>query len=352
MTAAGCARARPAAVVCALPRCPAGHAAEPHSDVFPSPPLPATRGSAPGPRGRSTDRRALNPCTDGLSAGGTPSQRMTGGRPCTSAVSGRGVGGRGGRERPHWWLDRHRHVGAPVPPGRPAGVWGGAPVSGRGGEGSSPPQAFPERSEPQDPPPPQSPAAPKAASAPGAAPRTRPAARLVGPGVAHPDRRVHDAVHRLHGGQPSVQRLGGLQTGAGALTGQQHRDLHPGQMRAAPAGGQALHQLARGALAGLPGVLVRGEPMGGDQIEPGREAAGDIAVEIHGGGDQRVGPDRPPYGLGQVALGVLQAHDAHRAMDVVHQPVERTGPPQPLDQRSSSSAPRVTRSRRRPRGAG
>lgn len=94
-------------------------------------------------------------------------------------------------------------------------------------------------------------------------------------------------------------------------------------MRAAPAGDQPFDELAGGPLPGLPGVLVRGEAVRGEQVEGFGEAARDIAVQIHGGRYQRVGSRRGPHRLGQIRLRVDQADHAHRAVDVVHQAVQR-----------------------------
>lgn len=97
---------------------------------------------------------------------------------------------------------------------------------------------------------------------------------------------------------------------------------------------QAVHEVAGGAFAGVPGVLVRGEAVRGEQVDGLGEAARDVTVQVHARGDHRaalsrvvrsaVVVERRADRLGEVALGVSEADDAHGAVDVVDETVERT----------------------------
>ncbi|CAK7279617.1 conserved hypothetical protein [Streptomyces misionensis JCM 4497] len=160
----------------------------------------------------------------------------------------------------------------------------------------------------------------------------RAVAGSVGPGVADPYRRVGDPGHGLDLVDRRVHASGGLDAGGGLLSGQQHRDRHPRLHRAGGAGGEQVDQVAHRALLGLHVVLVRGHPVAGDQVAAVGEFTGDVAVQVHRGGDDHVGADGGADAFEQDGLGVLDALHAHRAVDVVPQAVEPGQGGEPVDE--------------------
>ncbi len=90
-----------------------------------------------GPRGGRAVGRAVSACAGGLVVVGAPVRRMA----VRILVAWPGSGGAlGFALLPDPGVDEPI-VGRGQSTGQGAGVWGGAPVVGRGGEGNSPPQA-------------------------------------------------------------------------------------------------------------------------------------------------------------------------------------------------------------------
>jgi hypothetical protein len=149
-------------------------------------------------------------------------------------------------------------------------------------------------------------------------------ARLVGPRVPDPDRGVEHAGLGLHDGHLGVQRGGRFEPGRGLLAGEQHGDRDPRLHRAlrpGRTGGEHVDEVPDGALLRLHGVLVRGHPVAGDQVDLVGELGGDVAVQVHRRGHDDVGTDHRADATEQVGLGVVQTLDDHRAVDVVPEAV-------------------------------
>ena len=62
--------------------------------------------------------------------------------------------------------------------------------------------------------------------------------------------------------------------------------------------------------------------MRGREVERADEAARHVPVRIHRHRDERIGSDRVAHSSGEIALGVGDADDAHRSVNVEEDPVD------------------------------